>query len=70
MKEAKQSPQKPVTSLRQTHTYVVLEVSDAAYDEIAGKLREAGYDHVFDGEGKKCVMDMHGIAIGREGSAD
>lgn len=67
---AKSSAAAGKVALRQTYTYVVLEVSDAAYDEIAGKLREAGYDHVFDGEGKKCVMDMHGIAIGREGSAD
>lgn len=45
-----------------THTYVVLEVSKACYDEIAKKLKEAGYDHVFnDGE-----IDMHGIALAIE----
>ncbi len=42
-----------------SHTYVLCEVSRAAYDEIAAKLRAAGYDHAFDGE---CI-DMHGIAL-------
>lgn len=56
-------------TLRQTHTYVILELSDSAYEEIAKKLEEAGYSHAFDGEGEKCVIDMHGIAVGRAGSA-
>ena len=30
-----------------THTYVILEVSAAAYEEIASKLKEAGYEHTF-----------------------
>lgn len=42
-----------------THTYAELEISKAAYDEIADKLRRAGYDHVFNGE----VIDMHGLAL-------
>src|SRR5687768_10458814 len=47
--------------LRQTHTYAELEVSAAAYDEVADKLKAAGYDHAFqDG-----VIDMHGIALTR-----
>lgn len=58
-----------MAEIRQTHTYVVLEVSDAAYEEIAKKLEEAGYSHVFHGEGEKCVMDMHDIAIGRDRKA-
>lgn len=49
-------------ALRVTHTYALLEVSAAAHDEIAAKLREAGYDHVF---GDKGEIDMHGIALTR-----
>lgn len=45
--------------LRQTHTYAVLEISRAAYDEIHQKLDAAGYQHTFDGD----VIDMHGIAV-------
>lgn len=47
-------------TLRQTHTYVELEISKAAYDEIAGKLKAAGYDHVFMEDG---AIDMHGLAL-------
>lgn len=43
-----------------TYTYALLEVSQTAYDEIAAKLRAAGYDHAFGAEGE---MDMHGIAL-------
>ncbi len=45
--------------MRITHTYALLEVSPGAYEEIAGKLRAAGYDHAFD-EG---AIDMHGLAL-------
>jgi len=47
-----------------THTYAVLEVSAAAYDEIAEKLREADYGHAFDEE--EGAIDMHGIGLTRE----
>jgi hypothetical protein len=47
--------------MRTTHTYVTLEVSASAYDEIAAKLREAEYDHVFDAE--EGAIDMHGIGL-------
>lgn len=47
-------------AVRQTHTYAELEISKAAYDEIAGKLRAAGYDHVFMEGG---AIDMHGLAV-------
>jgi len=53
---------------RQTHTYAELELSQAAYDEIARKLRDAGYDHSFmhseDVNGAPTI-DMHGIGITR-----
>jgi hypothetical protein len=43
-----------------THTYALLEVSKAAFDEIAAKLRAAGYDHAFRDAGE---IDMHGLAL-------
>ena len=46
--------------ITQTHTYAVLEISDAAYQEIATMLRSAGYDHAFMDNGK---IDMHGLAV-------
>lgn len=47
-----------------THTFVTLGLSDAAYDEIAQKLRAAGYNHCFmDDDG---TIDMHGIGVTRE----
>lgn len=58
-----------------TYTFVELEISSAAYDEIAAKLRAAGYDHVFHAarteiEGAQAerapMIDMHGIALTRE----
>jgi hypothetical protein len=50
-----------------THTFVELEMSAAAYDEIAAKLREAGYDHAFmkdiAGATGKETIDLHGIGV-------
>lgn len=46
-------------SIRPIYAYVILEVSRAAYDEIARKLRDVQYDHVFSGD----TIDMHGIAL-------
>lgn len=47
-----------------THTYVVLEVSSSAYEEIKELLEKAGYDHVFHKESKDVTLiDMHGIAL-------
>lgn len=54
-----------------TRTFVTMDLSPAAYEEVASKLREAGYKHAFhdDGEGR-ILLDMHGIACGRgEGGA-
>jgi hypothetical protein len=48
--------------LRTTYTYVEMELSDSAYNEIASKLRAAGYDHAFDKDG---TIDMHGLAVKR-----
>lgn len=49
--------------LTSTHTVVELQVSRAVYDEIAGKFRDAQYNHVFFKEGDKEMMDMSGIAL-------
>lgn len=49
-------------TLRTTYIYVTLEVSPAAYDEIAAKLKAAAYDHCFGEDG---AIDMHGLAITR-----
>lgn len=45
--------------MRATHTLAILELSHGAYEEIAGKLREAGYGHAFDG----LRIDMTGIGL-------
>lgn len=49
-----------------TYTYAILDVSEMTFEEIARKLREARYNHCFDGD----VIDMSGIAIKREEKAD
>lgn len=55
------APKEPLRSdLRSTHTFAELAISKAAYDEIASKLREAEYNHVFMEGG---VIDMHGIGL-------
>lgn len=47
--------------MRQTHTYVTLEVSNSTYAEIRKKLLEAGYDdHIWHVSGE---IDMHGLAL-------
>lgn len=46
--------------MKQTRTYALLEISFAAYQEIAKKLKDAGYDHAFMKNGH---IDMHGIAV-------
>lgn len=42
-----------------TYTYVVLKVSQTAYDEIRQRLIEADYQCQFNG----VTIDMHGLAI-------
>lgn len=55
-------------STRTTRTHANLEVSAVVHAEIAGKLRAAGYDAAFGGDGE---IDMHGIAIvAKDGPAD
>lgn len=53
-------------SIKQTHTFSILEISQAAYEEIKGKLIEAGYQQTIMEEGEREVIDMNGIAITAE----
>jgi len=53
-------------SPRTTHTYVVMEISKVAFDEIQRKFVEAGYVHVFHEDGKRLLIDMQGIALALE----
>lgn len=46
------------------HTVAILELSQAAYDEIEAKLLAAGYEHVF-AEGPGSLIDMTGIGVER-----
>lgn len=50
-----------------TYTVATLEVSASAYDEIAAKLREAGYHHCFDEQG---MLDMTHIGLVRSKEPD
>lgn len=58
--------------MRQTHTYVILPLSAAAYREIRAKLLEAGYTHALDGAigTREERIDMHGIAVQCEPDED
>lgn len=49
-----------------THTYAVLQVSVAAYDEIRRLLEDVSYQHAFHRDGERTVIDMHGIAIAKD----
>jgi len=50
--------------MRSTYTYAIIEISPAAYKEIADKLKEAGYGHAFNQDrAHGVVIDMHGIAL-------
>lgn len=51
--------------LRQTHTYAILPVSRAVFDEIKQKLSDAGYQHAFHDD----VIDMQGIGVQSDGDA-
>lgn len=47
-------------NMRGTHTFVLMELSESAYAEVATALRDAGYDHAF---GEAGALDMQGIAV-------
>jgi hypothetical protein len=47
------------------HSFATLEVSPVAYDEVARKLRAAGYHDAFCDTGLGKVIDMHGVGLVR-----
>lgn len=49
--------------MRQTHTVALLELSEAAYQEIRGKLEAAGYQHAFGETDGIPFVDMSGIGV-------
>lgn len=49
-----------------THTYAILKISQAAFDEIKAKLEAAGYTDQFHEDEKRLVIDMHGLAVTAE----
>lgn len=58
--------------LRSTYSYVVMDLSPAAYDEIRQKMLEAGYHQAVHGgmDDGRVVVDMHGIAVAREAAEE
>lgn len=56
--------------MRSTHTFVELEVSAEAYDEIRAKLDAAGYDHALVPFEEGVTLDMHGIGLTRKRPPD
>ena len=57
------------SSLSSTHTFVLLELSPAAFSEIHDKLKEADYGHAFLEEDGQVVIDMHGIGVSEKTDA-
>lgn len=55
---------------RSVYTLATMELSQTAYDEIAKKLRDAGYDHVFGIGGDAGLIDMTHIGLTRAPEAD
>lgn len=50
-----------------TYTVAVLEISEEAFKEIAAKLIDAGYEHVFDADDKgNPMVDMTHILLKKE----
>jgi hypothetical protein len=52
--------------VRQTHTYALLEVSPPVFNEIAQKLKAAGYEHAFTGKNE---IDLNGIGLAPDPNA-
>jgi hypothetical protein len=49
--------------MRTTHTYVMMELSAEAFEEIRGKLVHAGYGDTFIEEEGRLRIPMQGIAV-------
>lgn len=59
--QADPKPQPP--RIRQTHTFVELEVSPESHAEVKYLLEQAGYDHCIMDSG---AIDLSGIALTRK----
>lgn len=46
-----------------THSFVIMQISQAAYDEIKATFLAAGYDDVFIADRNGEIADMHGIGV-------
>lgn len=44
-----------------SHSYALMPIPKAVFDDVRGRLKEAGYDHAIHDEGK--TLDMHGVAL-------
>jgi hypothetical protein len=55
-------------TMRQTHPFVILDLSPAAYAEIRKKLDDAGYSHTFLTSDGRDVIYMQGLAVASESS--
>lgn len=46
-----------------TRSYVLVPVSQSAFDEVKAVLLQAGYSRVFAQSNGSTVIDMHGLAL-------
>lgn len=60
-KDEFEKPRPPRPILRQTHTYVTMDVTHSVFEEVKKKLEDAEYHHAIHDEGTK--LDLHGIAL-------
>jgi hypothetical protein len=57
--------------LRTTHTYAILAISQAAFNEIHAKLSSAEYTHLLSRDGNgRLVIQMEGVALAAERGLD
>lgn len=55
-------------TIRQTHTYVTMDVPVEFYNYVRKRLLDAGYDHAVNDEQHE--LDMHGIALVKTETVD
>lgn len=63
--EVGQRPELPPSDMRQTHTYVTLDIPREFFELVRQRMDDAGYDHLLikEADGKVVRIDMHGIAL-------
>ena len=52
--------------MKSTHTFAILELSPSAFSEISRKLIKAGYQHAFQKQDGRELIDLSGIAVASE----